>query len=381
MHNTLLEHRNLPVNFILKLLQNLRDLGLVIYEALDYGIGEDEERQLSEYLENFMDYMTNGGDEGIEAAADDDDEQPASMGLGDEILEMCEMQLSAPEEARYHYRNVCRAMVAEALELNTFMEKISSYASEEDAPAEILELGMQEWAHIWLQTMHELRLGVKLKKTNFTKTPVEYELTPYEVLMEDIRERRYTLNKVQEEAHKLTRQESSDPRGVMLNFIRSRPPLKPVSERQLAPKRDDSLTPREKLQQEIKNFNNDGLRKTNSPVKYESSRTDLGAASPKRRQPSKLMIYPEDMKDLLNFDIEDDLESTASSTYSRQTSRNEANSDEDKDEDEIDAVLLSKMSESDRKKSVARGNLHIQCLPDLTNSNESVLDLQYCFTS
>ena len=46
--------------------------------------------------------------------------------------------------------------------------------------------------------MHELRQGVKLKKTSYTKTPIEYELTPYEILMDDIRSRRYKLNKVRE---------------------------------------------------------------------------------------------------------------------------------------------------------------------------------------
>ncbi len=44
--------------------------------------------------------------------------------------------------------------------------------------------------------MRDLRHGVKLKKTNYTKTPVEYELTPYEILMDDIRSKRYKLRKV-----------------------------------------------------------------------------------------------------------------------------------------------------------------------------------------
>ena len=48
-------------------------------------------------------------------------------------------------------------------------------------------------AHLWIQTMQELRQGVKLKKTDYTKTPIEYELTPYEMLMDDIRSRRYNL--------------------------------------------------------------------------------------------------------------------------------------------------------------------------------------------
>ena len=49
-------------------------------------------------------------------------------------------------------------------------------------------------AHLWIQTMSELRQGVKLKKNdNYSKTPIEYELTPYEMLMDDIRSRRYNL--------------------------------------------------------------------------------------------------------------------------------------------------------------------------------------------
>jgi spire len=34
-----------------------------------------------------------------------------------------------------------------------------------------------------------LRRGVRLKKINFLRTRIEYELTPYEALMEDIRSR------------------------------------------------------------------------------------------------------------------------------------------------------------------------------------------------
>ena len=45
-------------------------------------------------------------------------------------------------------------------------------------------------AHLWIQTMNDLRKGVKLKKTDFTKTPIEYALTPYEMLMDDIRSKR-----------------------------------------------------------------------------------------------------------------------------------------------------------------------------------------------
>jgi hypothetical protein len=53
-------------------------------------------------------------------------------------------------------------------------------------------------ARLWIQIMKELRTGVKLKKvqTKYEKRSIEYELTPYEILMDDLRSRRYTLNKV-----------------------------------------------------------------------------------------------------------------------------------------------------------------------------------------
>ena len=44
--------------------------------------------------------------------------------------------------------------------------------------------------------MNDLRQGVKLKKTNFTKTPIEFALTPYEMLMDDIRSKRYIIEYV-----------------------------------------------------------------------------------------------------------------------------------------------------------------------------------------
>jgi hypothetical protein len=45
--------------------------------------------------------------------------------------------------------------------------------------------------------MSELRRGAQLKKVeHINNHSIEFELTPYEILMEDIRSRRYTLNKV-----------------------------------------------------------------------------------------------------------------------------------------------------------------------------------------
>ena len=44
--------------------------------------------------------------------------------------------------------------------------------------------------------MEDLITGAKLKHVERTEESIEYELTPYEMLMEEIRARKYELNKV-----------------------------------------------------------------------------------------------------------------------------------------------------------------------------------------
>ena len=78
-----------------------------------------------------------------------------------------------------------------------------------------------------MQVIHELRHGVKLKKVDYSRTPIEYELTPYEILMDDIRSRRYKLNKVMVDGD-IPHRIKKDAHAIILEFIRSRPPLRKV---------------------------------------------------------------------------------------------------------------------------------------------------------
>ena len=88
--------------------------------------------------------------------------------------------------------------------------------------------------------MGELRRGIKLKKVTFSKTPSEFGLTPYEMLMSDIR-KRVKLNRT-----KIPPKVKTDAKDIILDFIRSRPPLKKASNRELAP-RVKETTPMEDL--------------------------------------------------------------------------------------------------------------------------------------
>jgi hypothetical protein len=61
------------------------------------------------------------------------------------------------------------------------------YSQHKSINAGYLALDLQ--ARFWMQVVDELRNGVRLKKISFHHSPTEYEMTPYEILMDDIRSR------------------------------------------------------------------------------------------------------------------------------------------------------------------------------------------------
>ena len=83
------------------------DLGVVIYDALDYSLPEDEQRILSPELEEIIDKMTSADDkeedEGIV-----DEVFLKKTGICSSILELCRLHLAVKREADSHYKSVCR---------------------------------------------------------------------------------------------------------------------------------------------------------------------------------------------------------------------------------------------------------------------------------
>ena len=120
---------------------------------------------------------------------------------------------------------------------------------DEDRQEEMEEVDLQEWTSSWSQIMTQLRQGIKLKKVEYSKTPTEFALTPYEMLMDDIRSRRIKLHHVEPQR---MRSVSSDTRDQILEFIRSRPPLRPVSQRVLQPRRRKESSARELILETIR---------------------------------------------------------------------------------------------------------------------------------
>ncbi|KAM4841473.1 protein spire homolog 1 isoform 3-T3 [Thomomys bottae] len=254
----------------------IESLGIIIYKALDYGLKENEERELSPPLEQLIDRMANtveadgSNDEGYEAAdeglEDEEDEKRKISAIRSykDVMKICAAHLPAESEAPNHYQAVCRALFAETMELHTFLTKIKSakenlkkiqeMEKSDECGTDLEELQHADWARFWVQVMRDLRNGVKLKKVQqrqYNPLPIEYQLTPYEMLMDDIRCKRYTLRKVMVNGDIPPRLKKSA-HEIILDFIRSRPPLNPASARKLKPTPPRPRSLHERILEEIK---------------------------------------------------------------------------------------------------------------------------------
>ncbi|XP_065281297.1 protein spire homolog 1 isoform X7 [Dermacentor albipictus] len=333
-------------------------LGLVLFHALEYGLRPDEEHVLSRPFEMLLDRMTSADpeassdaelssdddsgeedchDEGIEKDSGEDDPGGGDGGAGKsphragltlaKVLEMCASHLQNPTQADLHYKAVCRALVAEAVELSTFLQKISSGTKDfikchrtDPDTSDLDGLQFQDWAMLWMQVIRELRQGVKLKKVDVETHlhPVEYELTPYEMLLDDIRSQRYKLNKVMVNGD-LPPRVKKDAHALILEFIRSRPPLFPVSRRKLnpAPRRETSV--HDRLMADIRQpqMLRPVRKRGSSSNSVETSRTKLEDTD-STPQPRRRLIMADISLHLSSSFDEDDLDETPTSPVPEQ---------------------------------------------------------------
>uniref|UniRef100_A0A3B4XF18 Spire-type actin nucleation factor 1a n=1 Tax=Seriola lalandi dorsalis TaxID=1841481 RepID=A0A3B4XF18_SERLL len=215
------------------------------YEATE----EEDECEEEEAEEELVSATTTGTVSGIRSYQD--------------IISLCSTHLPSPSDAPSHYQAVCRALYAETRELRTFLEKIKSAKenlrkmegeTHEEPVKDLNELQNADWARFWVQVMRDLRHGVKLKKVQerqYNPLPIEYQLTPYEMLMDDIRSKRYKLRKVMVNGDIPPRLKKSA-HEIILEFIRSRPPLNPASARKLKPHPPRPRSLHERLLEDIK---------------------------------------------------------------------------------------------------------------------------------
>ncbi|XP_044155612.1 protein spire homolog 1-like [Bufo gargarizans] len=231
----------------------IESLGKAVYTALDWGLSSDIERVLGDSLDDLLFYMlglhTTTGSKSPEA-------KRHAFTLND-IIKECVERLSAPSEASNHYKAVCRSQYAEYQDINNLLQTIefSKQSLKRLKSTEEIDDGIlvmyDNWGIAWSNVMNELRVGISLRsfdQRSYTARPVEYTLTPYELLMDDIRSKRYVLRPVKEcDQNKSSRSEDN----FILDLIRTHT-LKPASERKLKERSQEEPSLHDQLMSEIK---------------------------------------------------------------------------------------------------------------------------------
>ncbi|KAM6418439.1 protein spire homolog 1-like [Pluvialis apricaria] len=201
----------------------LEYLGVVIYEALDWGIDSQVERELSDPLEKLLCLMLKLDDEAMKP----------TVTLQD-VIKACEEHLARPSEATSHYEVTCRSLFTEYTELQKLVTIIHTSKESlrkmdvEDLLENPLQKKEKHWASLWSNVIRELQNGVRLRKATERPqrhmSPKESIHSPYELLLDDIQHKRYTLRKV------IIEQKDRTPK---IDVAAPTPHLKPVLERKL----------------------------------------------------------------------------------------------------------------------------------------------------
>ena len=117
---------------------------MTIYRALDWGLDDSEERELSPELERLIERMAGGDqggeadstakngitDEGYSGQEEEEEEEDEQEGVIKpvcsfrHVMALCASRLANPSLAPEHYQAVCRALFVETMELQTFLIKI-----------------------------------------------------------------------------------------------------------------------------------------------------------------------------------------------------------------------------------------------------------------
>ncbi|XP_042607131.1 protein spire homolog 1 isoform X2 [Cyprinus carpio] len=236
--------------------QAVEFVGRLVYLSLDWGLETQVERELSETLEILVCQMTKvnlGHRQPICSIAD--------------VIHVCKERLCDPSQAAKHYRSVCCSLFSHTVELCQYLQILQQsrkslqklFESETQLVAQVttnwLLVLIALQASSWRDLVDELSRGVLLrpltKRLTASTCPQPAETPPFNQLLRDIQCRRYSLRKVQ-----LTDvgdgQRKLDPHQTLLEFIRSRPKLRPASERRIGLKPKEQISLHELLMEEIR---------------------------------------------------------------------------------------------------------------------------------
>ncbi|NP_001025403.1 uncharacterized protein LOC569174 [Danio rerio] len=261
--------------------QAVEFVGRLVYLSLDWGLETQVERELSETLEILLCQMTR-----VTCR------QPVCS-IAD-VIQVCRKRLRNPAQADQHYKSVCRSLFLHSAELFQYLQIVQqsrkSLQKLLESETQIVAKVSTDWVFVWKDLVEELSRGVVLrpsaKSLTVKKRPVPVEIPPFHQLLRDIQSRRYTLRKVQDVSDG---QRKADAHQTLLEFIRSRPTLRPASERKmgLKPKKQSSL--HELLMEEIRSADH-SKRLNRSPRHHNNGLTvpedSTGLKAPALRIPA-----------------------------------------------------------------------------------------------
>lgn len=229
-------------------------IALVIYNGLDFGMKENEERSLSFPMESILDKMMSSENTKT-------NENCTSFSEHD-IINAClehfkSIEFSGDQTPDSYYHQTCKNLVLETLEFSNFLN-VAERASKQlrylrggsscgdliryNIPVEKSFLSTRDElraiAKLWIRVVHELRSGVTLRRLDESvirkRHRHEFKKTPYELLMDDIKSQKYKLKKVPEKKVGQAKGKM-DVHDIIMEYIRSGPKLRKVSERILRP--------------------------------------------------------------------------------------------------------------------------------------------------
>ncbi|KAK9953828.1 hypothetical protein ABG768_015950 [Culter alburnus] len=234
--------------------QAIEFVGRLVYLSLDWGLETQVERELSETLEILVCQMTKVN---LSLSADHSCQPICTIS---DVIQVCKERLYDPSQAVKHYKNVCSSLFSHTVELYQYLQIVQqsreSLQKLFESETQLVARVTTNWVSTWKDLVDELSRGVELqplaKRVTLTKCPLPAETPPFNQLLRDIQCRRYTLRKVQDVGDG---QRKPDPHQTLLEFIRSRPKLRPASERKMGLKPKEQSSLHELLMEEIRSMN------------------------------------------------------------------------------------------------------------------------------
>ncbi|XP_065914448.1 protein spire homolog 1-like isoform X3 [Dysidea avara] len=227
-------------------------LGMLVYDVLDYGLSEDEERALPQTLEHLIDLMTTEEcDTTSDIGSDCDSDSDQILGITrkssreislEEIIKVCKSRLQSSIDMATHYQLVCRSLYDEATELTSL-----SLETEEQDRADHRKK--------WVDVVKNIKFGKTLRKVSSTnsKSSDSLRLSAYDIVQLAVKSFSKENLKPVEVNSSSSSLSCDDPHTRLMKEIRTlKPNLKPVTDRAKGRSLARVLTPMETLMEEIK---------------------------------------------------------------------------------------------------------------------------------